>query len=326
MRWIRPPGNFTIREATRRRCNTVWQMAKSTAKVRSTSAVVATKPGCAPLREMYGSAVAAEPRSWNELESGFVAAMGAFDRNVASGLADMGDLQNGKGDFFNDLLALLLENCAEVQLYSRGGVPGLIFPNHNLDITYPNTGLVGFTLEAKAVGTPRHPGSPRQMPIGRPGSADLAKRVKEVAFKTIDLKAEYGRLMAMRGESPASTPGGNLTTWLRTARPKAYLFIAARVVSNTDFEATVKFARTAGQVEDGVGLFCFGPRANGDPTEYKPIDVPTELSMERVLYRACQDLVGLKQESPVAAPPEAQGLASAADEAAEEATEDADPG
>ncbi len=245
-------------------------------------------------------------------------AMEGFDRNVASGLADIGDLQNGKGDFFNDLLALLLENCAGADLYSRGGVPGLIFPNHNLDLTYPNTGLVGFTLEAKAVGTPRHPLSPRQRPIGRPGSADLAKRVKEVAFKTIDLKAEYGRLMSMRGESPQSGPGGgNLTTWLRTVRPMAYLFIAARVVSKTDFDATVTFARTAAQVEDGVGLFCFGPEVTGDPTSYKPMPVPAELSMDRVLYRACQDIQALAQQAPEIPAPDAGGLSTAADEAAE---------
>lgn len=298
-------------------------MAKQTAKVRSTSVVVATKPGCVPLKEMYAAAVAAQPRSWNEVEAGFVAAMEGFDRNVADGLADTGDLQNGKGDFFNDLLALLLENCAEVDLYSRGGVPGLIFPNHNLDLTYPNTGLVGFTLEAKAVGTPRHQLSPRQKPIGRPGSADLAKRIKEVAFKTIDLKAEYGRLMSMRGESPQSGPGGNLTTWLRTVRPMAYLFIAARVVSKTDFDATVAFARTAAQVEDGVGLFCFGPQVGGDATSYKPMPVPVELSIDRVLYRACQDILALTQKPPLVPPPHADGLAAAAEEAAEDAEDEA---
>jgi hypothetical protein len=300
-------------------------MAKTTARVRSTSSVVATKAGCAPLKEMYAAAVAATPRSWNEVEEDFVRGMEGFDRNVASGLADIGDLQNGKGDFFNDLLALLLENCAEVDLYSRGGVPGLIFPNHNLDLTYPNTGLVGFTLEAKAVGTPRHALSPRQKAIGRPGSADLAKRVKEVAFKTIDLKAEYGRLMSMRGESPQSGPGGNLTTWLRTVRPMAYLFIAARIVSKTDFEATVAFARTAAQVEDGVGLFCFGPMVDGDPTSYLPMPVPVELSMDRVLYRACQDIIALTQRAPLIPQPDAEGLAVAAEEAAEEAKDDTEP-
>ena len=137
---------------------------------------------------MYAAAVSTGARTWVQVEDEFVDAMRAFDVEVAAGRADIGDIQNGKGDFFNDLLALLLEGCAEVRLYSRGGVPGFIFPNHNLDVTYPNTGVVQFTLEAKAVGTPKHPLSPKQKAIGRPGSADLAKRIKEVAFKTIDLK------------------------------------------------------------------------------------------------------------------------------------------
>ncbi len=284
-------------------------MTRQTAKVRTTSRVVATKPACAPLRAMYDAAVAAHPRTWNEVEDDFVRAMEAFDANVASGVADIGDLQNGKGDFFNDLLALILEDCAGLNLYTRGGVPGFVFANHNLDLTYPNTGVVRFTLEAKAVGTPRHPLSPKQKPIGRPGSADLAKRVKEVAFKSIDLKAEYGRIMAMQGQSPESTPGGNLTTWLRAVPPSSYLFIAARVVSQTDFEAVVAFAHTAAQVQDGVGIFCFTPESPSRPTTYRKVGVPADLSLDRVLYRACQDLVGLRHEAPVAIPEQAVGPA-----------------
>jgi len=290
--------------------------------MRSTSNVVATKPGCAPLFEMYQAAFAASPRSWNQVEEPFMRAMEGFDANVANGVADIGDLQNGKGDFFNDLLALILENCAGVQLYSRGGVPGFVFPHHNLDITYPNVGVVRFTLEAKAVGTPRHPLSPRQRPIGRPGSADLAKRVKEVAFKAIDLKAEFGRIMAMQGHSPASTPGGNLTTWLRSVPPSAYLFIAARVVSHTDFDAVIGFAHTAAQVQDGVGLFCFGPDSESNPTTYRKVAVPAELSIDRVLYRACQDLVGLKAEEPLGLPPAGIGPAAEAEAEAEAADEE----
>jgi hypothetical protein len=258
---------------------------------------------------MYATAVATHPKSWNEVSDLFVRAMEAFDENVASGMATIGDLQNGKGDFFNDLLALLLENCAGVDLYSRGGVPGFIFPNHNLDLTFPNTGVVRFTLEAKAVGTPRHPLSPLQKRIGRPGSADLAKRVKEVSFKTIDLKAEYGRIMAMQGHSPETTPGGNLTTWLRSVPPSAYLFIAARIVGHTDFDAAISFAHTAAQVEDGVGLFCFGPASDESPTAYRPMSVPAELSIDRVLYRACQDLVALSREAPMPVSAEAVGPA-----------------
>ena len=37
--------------------------------------------------------------------------MQAFDDLVATGVADQGDIQNGKGDYFNDVLALLLERA-----------------------------------------------------------------------------------------------------------------------------------------------------------------------------------------------------------------------
>lgn len=270
-------------------------MARQTTKARATSKLVATKPACAPLLRMYQTAVLARPKSWEQVEDDFVRAMEAFDANVAAGTASMGDLQNGKGDFLNDLVVLLMEGCGGVQLHSRRGVPGLVFPNHNLDVTYPDKGNVRFTLEVKAVGTPRHPQSPKQKLIGRPGSSDLPKRVKEAAFKTIDLKAEYGRIVTRQGER-ASGPSGNLTTWLRSVPPKSYMFVAARVVGKTDLEATVRCASAAAQVLDGVGLFCFGPVDEAKPTTYIKYGVPAEIGMARVLYRACQDLTASRRE------------------------------
>lgn len=264
----------------------------SAARVRLTSQVVATKPGCAPLRAAYQDAVARSPKSWQDVESAFLKGMDGFDRNVVSGLADMGDLQNGKGDFFNDLLALILENCAQVQLYSRGGVPGLIIPRHNLDVTFPSTGPVSFVLEAKAVGTPRHPGSPKEKQAGRDGAADLDKRVKEIGFKTIDLKAEFARMQTSAGESP--TPmSGDLTSWLRSVKPRSYLFIAARVTSDRDRERVIRFADIAALVSDAVGLFCFGHPGAPD-TSYVTQPVPSHLEIGRTLFRACQDLSSLK--------------------------------
>jgi hypothetical protein len=128
--------------------------------------------------------------------------------------------------------------------------------------------------------------------------------VKEAAFKTIDLKAEYGRIMAARGHV-SSARTGNLTTWLRSVEPKSYLFIASRVVNKTDYEATVKFADTAAQVMDGVGLFCFGPASESEPTTYKIHPVPRHLGMDQVLYRACQDVVALRDQPPEPIPDDA---------------------
>ena len=296
-------------------------MTRQTTRIKRTSQLVATKAACAPLLSVYRACEGSHPGAWGEIEAEFVRAMEAFDTNVAAGIADIGDLQNGKGDFLNDLIALLLEGCGGVQLYSRGGVPGFIFANHNLDVTYPNTGVVRFTVEVKAVGTPRHPLSPKQKAIGRPGSSDLAKRVKEAAFKTIDLKAEYGRIMTARGQA-ASAPSGNLTTWLRSVEPKAYLFIAARIVGKSDHEAAVKFADTASQVMDGVGLFCFGPESESQPTTYRVMRVPDHLGMDRVLYRACQDLVALRDQATEPIPSSALGP-SAQSEAARDKVEGA---
>jgi hypothetical protein len=290
----------------------------ASARPRTTSKTVATKPGCLPLKQMYARAVRAAPKTWVEIEREFLSAMEGFDTNLANGDADMGDLQNGKGDFFNDLLALLLENCAGVTLYSRGGVPGLTFPKHNLDVTFPNTGVVEFMLEAKAVGTPKHPGSPKQHPIGRAGSADLDKRVKEIGFKTIDLKAEYARIMAARGQQP-TVISGDLTTWLRSVRPRSYVFIAARVIGENDHARVIRFADVAGQVSDAVGVYCFTPVSPSEPTKYKPLPVPSHIELARVLFRACQDLTALKAVQPVEPP--SPSPAALAEEIAPEADE-----
>lgn len=244
---------------------------------------------------MYRAAEAKKPGAWNDVEDDFMAAMEEFDDNVAAGRADQGDRQNGKGDFLNDLIALLLEGGGGVKLVPRKGMAGFVFPSHNLDVTYPDGGVVRFTLEVKAAGTPRHPRSPAQEAIGRPGSADLPKRIKEAAFKTIDLKAAYGQMMSARG-LVASAPSGNLTSWLRSVPPKAYLFMSVRVVGPADFDATVALAEMATQVMDGVGLFCFGPVSESQPTSYKALRVPRHLGFDQVLYRACQDLVALRDQ------------------------------
>ena len=280
---------------------------------RATSNRVATSPACQPLFDMYSAAVASKPTSWDQIEDDFLRAMEAFDENVASGQADQGDIQNGKGDFFNDLLALLLENCAGVTLDSRGGVPGFIFPTHNLDVTYPSVGTVEFLLEAKAVGIPKHPRNTKQKnPLGRPGSADVPKRVKEAAFKTIDLKAEFGRIQAMHGKGSTGGPGGNLTSWLRSNKPNSYLFISARVVEDRDLQTLMKLGRAAAQVMDGVGIYAFTPVAPNRPTSYKAVPVDRDVDLAAVLYRACQDLVQLKS-----APPAPTGPPGPAEEAAE---------
>ena len=143
-----------------------------------------------------------------------------------------GALQNGKGDWFNNVLAYLLEQCSGIEtLYVRRKVPGLIIPEHNLDGVFPGdeTREIEFLLEAKMMGTPKHANSPGEKPAGRAGSADTNKRVKELAFKSIDLKGEAARRLAMVGQSPTAggAGGGDLSTWLH-AKPSAHLLLHGR--------------------------------------------------------------------------------------------------
>jgi hypothetical protein len=281
-------------------------VAQPISQPRKISDIVATSPRCLPQRELYSEAVASGAASWNQVESGFLAAMSAFDTDLAAtadtSLTDSertalsADIQNGKGDFFNDLLALLLENCSEIgRLYTRNKVPGLIVPEHNLDGVYPAEGPIRFLLEAKMMGTPRHALSPKQKPEGRRGSADVGKRVKELAFKSIDLKGEYSRRQTIEGNLPAGGGAGgtDLTTWLRANPPTIYVFLAVRVLSDSDFAATVRWAHTAQQIVDAVGLYCYEPIADTTTTYRRRDGVPTELELERVLYKACLELRNL---------------------------------
>ena len=266
-----------------------------------------TSPRCRPFVPVFEETVSQRHGSWEQVEGSFLDAMQTFDSSVAatSGaeLSDSdkseltADLQNGKGDFFNDLLAVLLQNCAGIDaLATRSRVPGLIVPVHNLDGAYPDEGPIRFLLEAKMFGTPKHSNNPRQNPIGRPGSADIDKRVKELAFKSIDLKGEYSRRRTAEGvgQRPGGAGGGDITTWLKGIEPKIYFFIGVRVVSQSDFDRMLTWATTAEQVVDAVGVFCFEPTAEDRFTTYrKRTDVPPSLQLERVLYKACTDLQAL---------------------------------
>jgi hypothetical protein len=236
---------------------------------------------------MYQWADATKPSRWTQVEDPFLSAMWDFDQAFAVGIANQGDNQNGKGDFFTDLLALLLENCSGKDLHGRGGVPGLIFPKHNLDTSYPREGTVEILVETKAAGAPKSVRNPKQKnPKGRPGNTDLPKRLKEAVFKTIDLKAEWARNAGQGGG-----PTGNLLSWLRQSKPQCYLFLAIRVVDAKDLDRTIQLANAANQMMDGVGLVVYEHAPSGKG--YQVCPVPTHLELDRSLSWVCTALRNL---------------------------------
>ncbi len=245
---------------------------------RKTSPRVATSKGCLPLLEMYQAAEKKKPSRWTEVETDFVNAMWAFDQNFTQGVADQGDNQNGKGDFFTDLIALLLENCSGKSLHGRGYVAGLVVRKHALDCRYPEIGTPKLLVETKVLGAPKTKRNPLQKnEQGRMGSADLDKRVKELCFKTIDLKAEWARI-----EGKGGGPTSDLLTWLKSSEPRCFLFLAVRVLSENDFNRAVEFADIAEKMNDGVGLVAYMPKPEGG---YKVLPMPTRLELDRTLTR-----------------------------------------
>jgi len=272
--------------------------------------VLLTNPYCGPLRTMYEHIVSMGAGSWNQIEDRFLGAMSEFDTGLptAPGTDKQSKelsaaIQNGKGDWFNNLLAVLLQRCAGIDaLYVRRKVPGLIIPEHNLDGVYPGEPdrEIEFLFEAKMMGTPKHANSPGEKPSGRSGSADTNKRVKELAFKSIDLKGEAARRQTILGGLPSGggAGGGDLSTWLHASRPRIYFFMAVRVLSDSDFTAVLRWAATAAQVVDAVGLYTYEPEDDSFTRYRRRGGVPTEYELERVPYRACVEIQGLQGAPP----------------------------
>lgn len=249
---------------------------------RKTSPRVATSPGCAPLHGLYLWAEGERVSRWTDVQNRFLETMWRFDHNVATGVATQADVQNGKGDFFTDLIALLLENASGKNLYGRGAIPGLFFPSHNLDASYPPTGRVEVLIETKAAGAPANPR--QKTPKDRRASADLKKRITEVGLKTIDLKAEHAREVGEGGG-----PAGDLVTWLRRSKPLCLLFLAIRVADELDRKSTIEHAQIANGIMDGVGLAAYEPNETRQGYQWVQ-DMPLQLELDRVLSRVASHL------------------------------------
>lgn len=257
-------------------------------KPKTLSTKNAEKRGRVPLLAALKEMAAMKASTFRQVEAMYLDAMQKFDELVAAGIADQGDARNGKGDFFNDMLGLLLANCSGKELHTRPGVPGLSFRNHKLDVAYPASGSVGLVIETKASGIPKHPGNAKQKnPEGRGGSADLKKRIKEASFKNIDIKAEQARL-AGRGGGPTA----DLSSWIKSAPPRCYMFMAVRVRDEADLKKSISFGHIAATWFDACGLYCYGWNAEKTAYEAKSVEA-TSLELDRVLASVCTALRGM---------------------------------
>lgn len=86
------------------------------------------------------------------------------------------------------------------------------------------------------------------------------------------------------------------------------------------FAAVVRWAETAAQVVDAVGLYCY-EFVPGSYTDYRPkTGIQPAYQLDRVLYRACTDLKSLKEAPP---PPVIFDVPPSAAAGADELTDEA---
>ena len=129
-------------------------------------------------------------------------------------------------------------------------------------------------------GHPEAREQPGREAAGRAGSADTNKRVKELAFKSIDLKGEAARRLTMVGQAPTAggAGGGDLSTWLHASRPRIYFFMAVRVLSDTRLRRRRPMGRDRGAGRRRCRALLLRadrriahdvPTAHGVPTAYE---------------------------------------------------------
>ena len=111
----------------------------------------------------------------------------------------------------------------------------------------------------------------------RNGSNDLHKRVREVAFTSMDLKAAYA--------PPA--PIGSFQGWIDSTPPGYFSFWAIRANDESDLDRTRSMLHGLRAYCNGVGAIIYMPKGTDSPTSYKVRSL-TELAIDRWIREMAQ--------------------------------------
>jgi hypothetical protein len=240
-------------------------------------------------------------QTFAEIEPEFVRAMSAFDHKLVRGELTSGQNQN-KGLFLNELIARLVERCAGFGVAERDKRPGILLDEVDVDLCYPQDPQLRpeVIAEVKMAGTPKHPGSEKAGILGRPASADVDKRLREIALNVIDLK-----LADVQGGKMAI---GDITSWIQETRPRFFAVFGMRVIDNNDQRKVEKrFQKLANSYANGVGLAFYGPvdpsTAEGRIT-YKAIRPPGGMSIDDAIKRMCRLIKSVATEPKGEIPPD----------------------
>jgi len=258
-----------------------------------------------PFRALLDRVEAERIGSFAEIEADFLIAMSAFDRLVQAGKVSSGENQN-KGLFFNELIARLVERCAGFGVAQRGKRPGILLPQVDVDLCYPadRAARPALIAEVKMAGTPKHPRSPTAGPMGRRASADVDKRIREIALNVIDLK-----LADVQG---GTTTIGDITSWIQETRPRFFAIFGLRIVDKNDLKNVIgRFQHLANSYANGVGLALYepvDPSTEEGRVTYRAIPPPGGMSIDDAVKRMCRVIKSVAGEPQKPIPPEQLNL------------------
>jgi hypothetical protein len=219
---------------------------------------------------------------WSVVEGDFLSVVESFDAEYMQGQRQSGWYQ-AKARYFNDIIVLLLTRLSSRPIAKRVHKSSVLFGTLDVDICVPATGIPIVAGEVKALGTPPHPRNDMQ---AREGKADLHKRVREVAFTSMDLKVAY---------APA-TRIGSFQHWIDSTSPGYFSFWAIRTDNERDLETVRTTLCNLRSYCNGVGAILYGPQDRGSPTSYV-VRTPRELSIDRQLKEMAQRIVSVRGDS-----------------------------
>lgn len=211
--------------------------------------------------------------SWSVIEAEFIEATSAFDTEYKDGERSTGWYQ-AKARYFNDLIVELLSNASGKPMATRRKKRSQLFDKLDIDVCYPDEGDPLIGAEVKALGTPPHRGNSMK---GRAARSDLHKRIREVAFTSIDFKVAHA----------PPTPIGSFQAWVDASPPGYFSFWAMRVQDDRDFETIRTMLVNLRTYCNGVGAVIFRAVSPLEPTRYRVVRVH-ELDIDRNLREMAQ--------------------------------------
>ena len=174
-----------------------------------------------------------------------------------------------KGNWYSDLIAVLLSNRTAQKLAPRPRVDGFS-QLHQIDVAWPDRNAKPIQdalicLETKVTGAPSY-GSTAQ----RGAMADWTNRRKELKFAATDLKLNRRQ---------SETTIDHWDVWRLREMPKCYFLWGARLTAKDDIARMIREVQTLTMTYlDGAGIFAWRHEGN----RYEPVNITSRSPADRV--------------------------------------------